>query len=114
MVSVAVNNILTPTSFSSGHVQVSLYKILLYFKALLWESIVLLLPPPLAKPTLLQYYCTTIAQYAPRHRPSFSMPYTIQYWRWQYRVKANVQVRAWPVHGIVMTNIVWYTSRLTP
>ena len=41
---------------------VSLYKILFNFKALLWESIIRLPPPPLAKPTLLQYYCTTIAQ----------------------------------------------------
>ena len=40
-----------------------LYKILFYFKALLWELIILLLPLPPAKPTLLQYYCTTIAQY---------------------------------------------------
>jgi len=35
-------------------------------------------PPPLAKPTLLQYCCTTIAQYTPVHGPPFSMPYTIQ------------------------------------
>jgi len=28
-------------------------------------------PPPLAKPTLLQYYWTAIAQYTPRHRPPF-------------------------------------------
>jgi len=45
--------------------QLSLYKIVIHFKALLWESIILLLPPPPAKPTLLQYYCTTIAQYTP-------------------------------------------------
>ena len=37
------------------------------------------LPPP-ATPTLLQYYCTPIAQYTPRHRPSLCIPYTIQYW----------------------------------
>jgi len=43
--------------------EIRLYKILFYFKALLWESIILLLPLPPAKPTLLQYYCTTIAQY---------------------------------------------------
>ena len=36
-------------------------------------------PPPLAQPTLLQYYCTLIAQYTPRHRPSLCMAYTIQY-----------------------------------
>jgi len=34
-------------------------------KPLLWESVILVLPPPLAKPTLLQYHCTTIAQYTP-------------------------------------------------
>ena len=34
-------------------------------------------PHPLAKPTLLQYYCTTTAQYTPSHRPPFHMPYTI-------------------------------------
>ena len=43
----------------------SLYKILFHFKPLLWESVILVLPPPLAKPTLLQYHCTTIAQYTP-------------------------------------------------
>ena len=34
----------------------NLYKILFHFKALLWESIILLSPPSPAKPTLLQYY----------------------------------------------------------
>ena len=43
--------------------RVSLYKILFHFNAFLWESIILLLLPPPAKPTLWQYYCTTIAQY---------------------------------------------------
>ena len=37
-------------------------------------------PNPPAKPTLLQYYCTTIAQYTPPHRPPLFMPYTIHYW----------------------------------
>ena len=46
-------------------------------------------PPPPATPTLLQYYCTPIAQYTPRHQPSLVTPYTIQYWRWQYRAKAK-------------------------
>ena len=58
------------------------YKILFHFKALLWESIILFIPPP-AKPTLLQYCCTVIAQYnniCPPQRPSPFMPYTIQYW----------------------------------
>jgi len=36
-------------------------------------------PPPLVKPTPLQYYCTAIAQYTPSYRPLFCMPYTIQY-----------------------------------
>jgi len=62
--------------------KVSLYKILFYFKALVWESIILFLPPPPpAKPTLLQYYRTPIAQYTPRppHRPPVCMADTIQY-----------------------------------
>jgi len=68
----------------------SLYKILFHFKALLWESIVLsFTPPPLAKPILLQYFCTTIAQYTPPYRPPFCKPYTIQHWWWQCRVKAK-------------------------
>ena len=54
-----------PPTRSITHARVSLYKILFHFKALLWESIILLLPPPAAKPTLLQHYCTTIAQYTP-------------------------------------------------
>ena len=56
-----------------GEPQVGLYKILFRFKALLWESFILLLPPPAAKPTLLQHLCTTIAQYTPPHtEPPFS------------------------------------------
>ena len=46
-------------------------------------------PPPLVKPTLLQYYCTTIAQYTPSYLHPLCMPYTIPYWWWQYRVKAK-------------------------
>jgi len=46
-------------------------------------------PPPLAKPTLLQYFCTPISQYTLPHRAPFCMPYTIHDWRWQYRVKAK-------------------------
>ena len=36
-------------------------------------------PTPLAKPTLLQYYCTTIGQYTPSYRPPFVCrePYSI-------------------------------------
>ena len=81
-----------------------LYKILFHFKAVLrpLQDIVSLqsfiaavnhpfiAPPPLAEPTLLQYHRTTIGSiYAPPHRPPCCMPYTIQYWWWQYRVKAN-------------------------
>ena len=68
---------------------VSLYTILFHLKALLWESIILLLPPPPAKPTLLQYYCTPMRNIRPPHRPPLCMPYAIQYWPWQYRVKAK-------------------------
>ena len=57
----------------------SLYKILFHFKALLGESIILLLLPLPTQPTLLQYYCTTIAQYTPPTDPSFvcHTPYNI-------------------------------------
>ena len=72
---------------------VSLYKILFHFKALLWKPIIFLLPPSPAKPTLLQYYCTTIVRYTPPHRPPLLTPYTIQY-RWkQYCVNAST---SWP------------------
>jgi len=58
----------------------------------LWNPPPFFPPPPLpATPTILQYYCTTIAQYTPSHRPSLCMPYTIQYWGWQYRVKVKRQ-----------------------
>jgi len=53
--------------------RVSLYTILFHFKDLLWKSIILLLPPPAAKPTLLQHYRTTIAQYTP---PSTEPPFS--------------------------------------
>jgi len=58
----------------------SRYKILFHFKALLWESSILLCPRLPAKPTLLQYDCMIIAQYTPPHRRFLFMPYTIQYW----------------------------------
>ena len=48
-------------------------------------------PSPSALPTLLQYYCTTIAQYMTPPPPPFCMPYTIQNCYWQYPVKANPQ-----------------------
>jgi len=72
------------------HLYFCLYKILFHFKAYCGSpSSFHCLSPP-AKPTLLQYYCTTTAQYTPHHRPLRSMPYTIQYWRWQYHVKTNL------------------------
>jgi len=49
-------------------------------------------PPPPALPTLLHYYCTTFAQYTTPLRPPLCMPYTIQYWAWQYRAKANLRL----------------------
>jgi len=36
-------------------------------------------PPLPATPGLLQYYCTTFAQYTPPNRPLLCMPYTIHY-----------------------------------
>ena len=51
--------------WSGEGVGVRLYKILIYFTALLWESIIRLAPPPPAQPALLQYCCTTIAQINP-------------------------------------------------
>jgi len=59
----------------------SLYKILLHCKALVWESIILSLPPPTCKAypiaILLHAHC---AIYAPPHRPLLFMPDTMQYW----------------------------------
>jgi len=74
--------------------ELSLHKIMFHFiKALLWESIISLLPPAPAKPTLLQYYCTAMRNIRPpTDHPPPLYPYTIQYWRWQYRVKANMYV----------------------
>ena len=37
-------------------------------------------PPPLALPTLLQYYCTSIAQYATPPTPRVCATHHIQYW----------------------------------
>ena len=70
----------------------SLYKILFHFIALLLEYLPFTRPPP-ATPTLMQYYCTAIAQFTPRHRPSHCMPCTIQYWGWQYLAKAKAHRR---------------------
>ena len=83
--------------------------------------------PPPAKTTLLQYYCTTIAQYTHTHRPLLFTPYTIYNCLRQYCVKAKlrgtipvgsaaaeyrsmsrvVSFVCWPLHDIVITNIVW-------
>ena len=46
-------------------------------------------PRPPALPSLLQYYCTSIAQYTTSPRPPLCIACTIQYWQSQYRVKAN-------------------------
>jgi len=73
---------LTP---SGRGAHLSLYKILFHFKALLWESIILVLSPPTCKQSLpycMHYYCycMTIAQYtSPPTDPSFlcHTPYNI-------------------------------------
>jgi len=57
--------------------------------------------PPRAMPTLLQYDCATIAQYMTPIRPPLCMPYTIQYWQWQYRVKAKLGAVASPCPCVV-------------
>jgi len=63
-----------------------------YFKALLWESISLLCPPPTCKAydpiaILMHGHCAIYPP--PPPTPPHGMPYTIQYWQCQYRVKAN-------------------------
>jgi len=59
--------------------QVSLYKILFHFKALLWESIILLMPPPTCKTyliaILLQDHCAIYAP--PPTLPFYAMHHTI-------------------------------------
>jgi len=68
-------------SSSARRFGLSFYKILFHFKAILWESIILLYPPPTRKAypiaVLLHDHC---AIYAPPHRPPLLMLYTIQYW----------------------------------
>ena len=100
--------------------QLSLYKILFHFKPLLFESIILNCPsPPPAKATLLQHYCTTIAQYTPAHRPPLFMrvPYNIGDGNIVSRSIRSTPQRApmrpirnpyaiWPLHDIAITNIV--------
>jgi len=47
-------------------------------------------PPPSALHIRLHYSCNTIAQYStPPAPPPGCMPYTIEYYAWQYRVKAK-------------------------
>ena len=66
--------------FIKGALQLGLYKILCHCQVLVWESIILSLPPPTCNDytiaILLHSHC---AMYAPPPTPPF-MPYTIQYW----------------------------------
>jgi len=55
-----------------GLVQFSLYKILFHFKALLWESIILVLPPPHLQSLP---YCNTIAPPLRNMRPPSDPPF---------------------------------------
>jgi len=66
--------------------RLGLYTIFVRSKAFLHYPIILILPPPSALLTLLQYYCTTNTQYTTPTRPLLGMQYSIQYWQWQYRV----------------------------
>jgi len=70
----------TPLLLHRGRVvrQISLFKILFRFKALLWDSIILLLPPPLPATPIL--FCNTIARPLRNIPPPPCMSYTIQYW----------------------------------
>jgi len=55
---------------------VSLYKIFVHFEAFMDASqSSLYCLPPLALPTIVQYYCTTIAQYMTPHDHALHMPY---------------------------------------
>ena len=65
-----------------------LYQIFVYFKALCTFESSLSCPSPSALPTVMQYYCTTIAQYMIPPQPPLCMPYTIHNWYWQYPAKA--------------------------
>jgi len=81
--------------------RVGRYKRFVHFNAFVNQPIIIFLrsPPPPAKPTLLQYYWTIIAQYTLLLRPSVCMLYTIQYWYWQYRVKAKARGSVWLLLG---------------
>jgi len=69
-----------------GTTRFGLYEIFVRSKAVLHYYIILVFPPSSALLTLLQYYCTTNAQYTTPTWPPLCMQYTIQYWQWQYRV----------------------------
>jgi len=70
----------THTESHTRRMRGGLYKILFHVESCLWESIILSLTPPPAKPTLLQYLCTAIARYTiPSPDPPVCMPYAIQY-----------------------------------
>ena len=60
--------------------EVCLYKILFTSRLLCTNQSSFDCPLPPALPAVLQYYCTSIAQYATTLRPPWCMPYTIQYW----------------------------------
>ena len=72
-------------------------------------------PLPFASPALLQYYCTTIPQYTTPPRPTFCITYTIQYWQWQYRVKAKLPLitpDARCVHCKTTGLVAWLVKRI--
>ena len=75
--------------------QLSRYKILFTFELYCGSQLSFYCSPPPAKPTLLQYYCTTIAQETTPPRSPFSKPYTVQCWSWQYSVK--ISQLNWPI-----------------
>ena len=73
----------SPVELRNYLVRIGLYKPFGHFEAFVHELSILLLPPPSipALLTLLQYYCTTIAQYTtPLDSPPLCMPHTVQYW----------------------------------
>jgi len=78
-----------PQSRAASEGELGLCKIFVYSKAFSHYAIILVLLPPPALLTLLQYYRTTIAQYTTPTRSPLRMPYTIQDWQLQYRVKAK-------------------------
>jgi len=54
-----------------------LYKISVYFKAIVHESIIRALSAPTVLPTPLQCYCTIVVQCMTAFRPPFCLPHTI-------------------------------------